>query len=142
MINNVASWNDLALNRDWKSTYLPTWRSMRLSFLTKPKKSMIYTYLYVPMLWCCPSVEWTIKFMMSKIAPWKVAWIKINCMKCQIRLTPIFIITALHHRTGLDWAWLVKFIYSEKATNFCEIFTLLLSYVVPVKSKVKISQNF
>ena len=35
----------------------------------------------------------------------------------------------------------VKFIYSEKATKFCEI-TLLLSYVVPVKSKVKISHNF
>ena len=32
--------------------------------------------------------------------------------------------------------------YSEKATKFCEIFTLLLSYVVPVKIKVKISQNF
>ena len=32
--------------------------------------------------------------------------------------------------------------YSEKATKFCKIFTLLLSYVVPVKSKVKISQNF
>ena len=37
---------------------------------------------------------------------------------------------------------LKKFIYSEKTTKFCEIFTLLLSYVVPVKSKVKISQNF
>jgi hypothetical protein len=35
----------------------------------------------------------------------------------------------------------VKFIYSENATKICEIFTLLLSYVVPVKSKVKISQN-
>ena len=35
-----------------------------------------------------------------------------------------------------------KFIYSEKATKFCEIFTLLLSDVVPFKSKVKISQNF
>ena len=32
--------------------------------------------------------------------------------------------------------------YSEKATEFCEILTLLLSYVVPVKSKVKISPNF
>ena len=32
--------------------------------------------------------------------------------------------------------------YSKKATKFCEIFTLLLPYVVPVKSKVKISQNF
>ena len=36
----------------------------------------------------------------------------------------------------------VKFIYSEKATKLCEIFTLLLSYVVPVKIEVKISQNY
>ena len=36
----------------------------------------------------------------------------------------------------------VKFIYSEKATKCCEIFLLLLSYGVPVKSKGKISQNF
>ena len=36
----------------------------------------------------------------------------------------------------------VKFIYSEKSTKFCEIFTLLLSYAVPVKSKVNILQNF
>ena len=36
----------------------------------------------------------------------------------------------------------VKFIHSEKATKFCEISTLILSYVVPVKSKVEISQNF
>ena len=34
-----------------------------------------------------------------------------------------------------------KFIHSERAAKFCEIFTLLLSYVVPVKSKAKISQN-
>ena len=32
--------------------------------------------------------------------------------------------------------------YSEKATKFCEISTLLLFYVVPVKNKVEISQNF
>ena len=36
----------------------------------------------------------------------------------------------------------VKFIYSEKATKFCEIFTLLLTTVQTVKSKVKILQNF
>ena len=36
----------------------------------------------------------------------------------------------------------LEFIYSEKAIKICEIVTLLLSYVVPVKSKVKISQNF
>ena len=37
---------------------------------------------------------------------------------------------------------MLKFIYSEKAPKFCDIFTLLLSYVLPVKSKVKISPNF
>ena len=38
----------------------------------------------------------------------------------------------------------LKFIYSEKATKYCEIFTLLLTTVHTVKSKVKvkISQHF
>ena len=36
----------------------------------------------------------------------------------------------------------LKFIYSEKATKFYEISTVDLSYVVPVKSMVEISQNF
>ena len=36
----------------------------------------------------------------------------------------------------------LKFIYSEKATKFCEIFTLLLTKVHTVKSKLKISKNF
>ena len=36
----------------------------------------------------------------------------------------------------------LKFILSEKATKFCEIFTLLLTSVHTVKSKVKIPQNF
>ena len=39
----------------------------------------------------------------------------------------------------------LKFIYSEKATIFCEISTINLSYVyyvVTVKSMVEISQNF
>ena len=36
----------------------------------------------------------------------------------------------------------VKFICSEKATKFCEISTLDLSYIVTVKSTVEISQNF
>ena len=39
-------------------------------------------------------------------------------------------------------ACFVKFIYSEEATKFCEIFTLLLTVCTVVKSKVKISQNF
>ena len=37
---------------------------------------------------------------------------------------------------------MLKFIYSEKATKFCEISTVDLSYVVPVKFTVEISQNF
>ena len=36
----------------------------------------------------------------------------------------------------------LKLEYPEKATKFRKISTLLLSYVVPVKSKVEISQNF
>ena len=36
----------------------------------------------------------------------------------------------------------IKFIYSEKATKFCEIFLLLLTTVHTVKSKGKISQDF
>ena len=31
----------------------------------------------------------------------------------------------------------LKFIYSEKATKFWEISTLLVSYVVPVKSNIR-----
>ena len=37
---------------------------------------------------------------------------------------------------------IVKFMYSENATKFCKISTVDLSYVVPVKSTVEISQNF
>ena len=36
----------------------------------------------------------------------------------------------------------LKFIYSEKATKFCEIFPLLLNVCTAVTSKGKISQNF
>ena len=40
------------------------------------------------------------------------------------------------------WWSNVKFIYSEKATKFCEICTVDLCYVVPVKSRMEILQNF
>ena len=36
----------------------------------------------------------------------------------------------------------VKFIYSKKATKFCDIFPLLLTVCTAVKSKRKILQNF
>ena len=41
------------------------------------------------------------------------------------------------------YKWIqVKFVYSEKATKFCEISTLLLSTVHTDKSKVEISKIF
>ena len=40
-----------------------------------------------------------------------------------------------HHARPAQVKKFLKFIYSEKVTNICEIFTLLLSYVVPVKNK-------
>ena len=36
----------------------------------------------------------------------------------------------------------IKIIYSEKATNFCEISSVDLSYIVMVRSTVEILQNF
>ena len=40
------------------------------------------------------------------------------------------------------WLYSSKFIYSEKATKFCEISAVDLLYVVTVKSAVEILQNF
>ena len=53
----------------------------------------------------------------------------------------LFIVLRIYITLEHNWKWL-KFIYSEKATNFCEISTIDLSYVVPVKSTVEIAQNF
>ena len=44
--------------------------------------------------------------------------------------------------SGKIYCIYLKFKYSEKATKFCEISTLDLSYVVTVKSTVEISKNF
>ena len=52
----------------------------------------------------------------------------------------ITLVKIIERRTNIKVA--LKFIYSGKATKFCEISTLLLSYVVLVKIKVEISQNF
>ena len=54
----------------------------------------------------------------------------------------------LSQRPGRDTAFMkyvvmwLKFIYSEKAINVCEISTVDLSYVVTVKSTGEILQNF
>ena len=51
--------------------------------------------------------------------------------------------SALHRRSSCCFiACGLKFIYSEKATKFCEIFPLLLSTVHTDKIKRKILQNF
>ena len=47
-----------------------------------------------------------------------------------------------HFTLRQDKKFLLKFIYFEKATKFCEISTLDLSCIVTVKSIVEISQNF
>ena len=45
--------------------------------------------------------------------------------------------------SALNLVIVVKFIHSKKATKFCEIYTEKdLSYIVPVKSRVEILQNF
>ena len=45
-------------------------------------------------------------------------------------------------RDIIIFADVVKFIQSEKVTNFCETSTVDLSYVVAVKYKVEISRKF
>ena len=52
---------------------------------------------------------------------------------------------SFHKIQQVSWSTfilLVKFIYSVKATKYYAISTLLLSYVVPVKSQVEISKIF
>ena len=48
----------------------------------------------------------------------------------------VIIVQMKHNR------FMVKFMYSEKAIKFCEIFTLLLPSVVRFKIKLRILQNF
>ena len=51
------------------------------------------------------------------------------------------ILTHLGTRYVLFFGYRLKFIYSEKVTKVCEISTLLLSYLMPVKSKVEIPKK-
>ena len=66
-----------------------------------------------------------------------------NFVNHQIFFQPIFFLFFNFLKPVLTEKFVdLKFIFSEKATKFCKIFILLLFYVVPVKSKVMISQNF
>ena len=71
-------------------------------------------------------------------------WSVINCIFVHWtkKLTFKCINHGLNHLLFFSPLKLIKFMYSEKATKFCKTFTFLLSYLVPVKSKVKVSQNF
>ena len=64
--------------------------------------------------------------------------LKITTRKCFLRKNwSMFIGQVLSWYVGqVGKTVTLKFIYSEKATKFCKISTLLLSYVMPVKSKV------
>ena len=71
------------------------------------------------------------------------------CTQIQIQWPAIFLILEAKRKQNKNprecdglLSKVLKFIYSEKATKFCEISTLLLSTVHTVKSYGKISQNF
>ena len=58
-----------------------------------------------------------------------------------LKLTHAFPVTHILDRIDSGY-FMVKFIHLEKATKFCEIFSLLLTGTTQDKRKVKISQNF
>ena len=58
-----------------------------------------------------------------------------------IALITTLCILSLHYLIFL-FAWLIKFIYSEKATKFCKVSISLLTGTTEDKSKVDILQNF
>ena len=66
------------------------------------------------------------------------------CQKNRENLVKIrmLILQSKESRTYKKRGQVLKFIYSEEATKFCEIFTLLLSVCIVDKSKVEILQNF
>ena len=53
-----------------------------------------------------------------------------------------FFVKSQVHKNLHSASNLIKFIYFEKTTNFCEISTLLLTVCIVVKNKVEILQNF
>ena len=76
--------------------------------------------------------------MQNKVQQTATGWPTVSILAVVELNAPNIIQCSYNHR---DESWAVKFIYSEKATNFCEISTVDLSYVVTVKSTVEISQT-
>ena len=94
-------------------------------FLNKHRKK------YFANAQACTMVIWVICF------PWERS--KARLISGHILQGKYFILRIDHNCQKFQK---IKFIYSEKATKFWEIFPLLLTTVHTVKSKGKISQNF
>ena len=71
----------------------------------------------------------------------KTQWVQILFGEAFL-FSSAFIFTRFFFTVQREYSCSVKFIYSEKATNFCEISTVDLPYVVMVKSTGGIWQNF
>ena len=88
-------------------------------------------------------------FQSSNIHPYLHFFLRLDFFSSRFLLNNVWFKKTHTQRSSvslLNWVSVVlnqtlKFIYFEKATNICEISTLLLSYVEPFKSKVKISQK-
>ena len=70
----------------------------------------------------------------AEVAPNSSLITRLICLSCPVEKINFEIVFFIGKR--------IKFAYSEKATKFCEISTLLLSTVYTDKSKVEILQNF
>ena len=81
-----------------------------------------------------------IAIFISSTQNWEKSFILTNKIYVMIRWKKNWIIIQIFNIRQSNF--IIKFIYSEKATKFCEIFTLLLTVSTVVKSKVKILQNW
>ena len=97
--------------------------------------SMVKSWPLYPRYYFLQSIEISLGIFILVL--WRIVLVKFEAEG------KIFEITrTIHSNSKRSEQFLIKFIYSEKATTFFKIFTLLLSYVLPVKNKVKIPQNF
>ena len=96
-----------------------------------------------------PKFSWKITSKWHRLHSFLTGWCFVSWtakkLACQKTLKIMSVIVfyrkiLVYYPTSMSIIDQLKLIYSEKATKFCEIFTLLLSYVVPIKSKVKISK--
>ena len=81
-------------------------------------------------------------FMIFSLFLAKLIWLKVFSVFFNFLLLTILSKLILLFSDSLNTGVLFKVQSSEKASKFCEIFTLLLFAVNTVKIKMKISQNF